>query len=133
MLTGCPEATYAATPAWVVCVEWSAVTVRCWRSTWPTTAGGGGLRPRLPGAGPPDLAVPPWQLGKALEWGLGVAHRQGFAGVVVACEPTGHRWREVVEHATGWGWRRSACSRSLLQARMRALGQTRSEARWSRS
>jgi transposase len=39
--------------------------------------------------------VPPWQLGKALEWGLGVAHRQGFAGVVVACEPTGHRWRVV--------------------------------------
>jgi transposase len=37
MLTGCPEATCAATPAWIVCAGWSAVTVRCWRSTWPTT------------------------------------------------------------------------------------------------
>jgi transposase len=41
----------------------------------------------------------PWQLDQALGWGLAVACRQGFAGVVVACEPTGHRWRVVVEHA----------------------------------
>jgi transposase len=33
----------------------------------------------------------PWQLGKALGWGLAAACRRGFAGVVVACEPTGHR------------------------------------------
>jgi transposase len=45
----------------------------------------------------------PWQLGKALGWGLAVACRQGFAGVVVACEPTGHRWRVVVEQASRLG------------------------------
>jgi hypothetical protein len=28
MLTGYPEATCAATRAWIVCVGWSAVTVR---------------------------------------------------------------------------------------------------------
>jgi transposase len=35
--------------------------------------------------------------------GLAVACRQGFAGVVVACEPTGHRWRVVVEQASRLG------------------------------
>jgi transposase len=38
-----------------------------------------------------------WQLGEALVWGRGVAVAHGFAGVVVACEPTGHRWRVVAE------------------------------------
>ena len=45
----------------------------------------------------------PWQLDRALGWGLAVACRQGFAGVVVACEPTGHRWRVVVEQASRLG------------------------------
>jgi transposase len=39
----------------------------------------------------------PWQLGDVLAWGRGVAVARGFAGVVVACEPTGHRWRVVAE------------------------------------
>jgi transposase len=39
----------------------------------------------------------PWQLGAALAWGRSVAVARGFAGVVVACEPTGHRWRVVAE------------------------------------
>jgi transposase len=38
-----------------------------------------------------------WQLEQALEWGRAVAAERGFAGVVVACEPTGHRWRVVAE------------------------------------
>jgi len=38
-----------------------------------------------------------WQLDQALGWGWAVAVEQGFAGVVVACEPTGHRWRVVAE------------------------------------
>src|ERR671935_1016180 len=42
----------------------------------------------------------PWQLDQALAWGRGVAVARGFAGVVVACEPTGHRWRVVAEP---WG------------------------------
>jgi transposase len=39
----------------------------------------------------------PWQLDQALAWGHRVALEGGFAGVVVACEPTGHRWRVVAE------------------------------------
>jgi transposase len=34
-----------------------------------------------------------WDLGAALDWASGQASSQGFAGVTVACEPTGHRWR----------------------------------------
>ena len=34
-----------------------------------------------------------WDLGTALDWAGRQALSQGFAGVTVACEPTGHRWR----------------------------------------
>jgi transposase len=34
-----------------------------------------------------------WDLGVALDWAAGRATAKGFAGVTVACEPTGHRWR----------------------------------------
>ena len=34
-----------------------------------------------------------WDLGAALDWAAGRAAAQGFAGVTVSCEPTGHRWR----------------------------------------
>src|SRR5215212_6892381 len=34
-----------------------------------------------------------WDLGTALDWAAARAARSGFAGVTVACEPTGHRWR----------------------------------------
>jgi transposase len=34
-----------------------------------------------------------WDLGAALDWAAGRAAGRGFAGVTVACEPTGHRWR----------------------------------------
>jgi transposase len=34
-----------------------------------------------------------WDLGAALDWAAEHASRAGFAGVSVACEPTGHRWR----------------------------------------
>ena len=34
-----------------------------------------------------------WDLGVALDWAAERAAAQGFAGVTVACEPTGHRWR----------------------------------------
>ena len=34
-----------------------------------------------------------WDLGAALDWAAGRAAAKGFAGVTVACEPTGHRWR----------------------------------------
>jgi transposase len=34
-----------------------------------------------------------WDLGRALDWAADRAAAKGFAGVTVACEPTGHRWR----------------------------------------
>jgi transposase len=34
-----------------------------------------------------------WDLGAALDWAGKQASSKGFAGVTVACEPTGHRWR----------------------------------------
>ncbi|WP_345143688.1 hypothetical protein, partial [Dactylosporangium darangshiense] len=34
-----------------------------------------------------------WDLGVALDWAGKQAAVKGFAGVTVACEPTGHRWR----------------------------------------
>ena len=34
-----------------------------------------------------------WDLGAALDWAAERAVKAGFAGVTVACEPTGHRWR----------------------------------------
>jgi transposase len=37
--------------------------------------------------------VKAWDLGAALDWAAERAARAGFAGVTVACEPTGHRWR----------------------------------------
>jgi transposase len=34
-----------------------------------------------------------WDLGRALDWAAGRAAANGFAGVTISCEPTGHRWR----------------------------------------
>lgn len=36
-----------------------------------------------------------WQLSDSLVWAREQAQRHGFDDVVVACEPTGHRWRTV--------------------------------------
>src|SRR5262245_13751799 len=38
-----------------------------------------------------------WQLDEALRWARATAVEHGFAGIVVGCEPTGHRWRIVAE------------------------------------
>jgi transposase len=52
------------------------------------------------------------QLGGLLSWAGGLAAREGFAGVVVACEPTGHRWRSLMGQAdeAGMGF---VCVQSL--------------------
>lgn len=39
----------------------------------------------------------PWGLGEALVWAETVAVGAGYAGMVVACEPTGYRWKPVLE------------------------------------
>jgi transposase len=40
-----------------------------------------------------------WELGPVLDWARDSAHRRGFAGVTVGCEPTGHRWMVLNELA----------------------------------
>ena len=44
-----------------------------------------------------------WDLGSALDWAAERAAWAGYAGVTVACEPTGHRWRVLGQLATGRG------------------------------
>ncbi|WP_406238349.1 hypothetical protein [Nocardia sp. NBC_01009] len=44
-----------------------------------------------------------WDLGVALDWAGQRAAAAGFAGVTVACEPTGHRWRVLGQLAADRG------------------------------
>jgi transposase len=44
-----------------------------------------------------------WDLGRALDWAAERARAKGWAGVTVACEPTGHRWRVLGQLAAGTG------------------------------
>src|SRR6476646_7806795 len=46
------------------------------------------------------VRVKAWNLGSVLEWAARIAHRHGFAGVTVGCEPTGHRWMVLNQLAT---------------------------------
>ena len=50
------------------------------------------------------------QLGGLLASAAGQAARAGFAGLVVACEPTGHRWKALMGWRTGPGLVSAACS-----------------------
>jgi transposase len=44
-----------------------------------------------------------WDLGVALDWAADRAAVKGWAGVTVACEPTGHRWRVLGQLAADRG------------------------------
>src|SRR5271169_40956 len=44
-----------------------------------------------------------WDLGVALDWAAGRAAAKGQAGLTVACEPTGHRWRVLGQLAADRG------------------------------
>jgi hypothetical protein len=59
-----------------------------------------------------------WQLREALEWGMAQAAAAGFSSVVVACEPTGHRWRVLDQIAAEAGVR-LVCVQPLLVHRAR--------------
>jgi len=59
-----------------------------------------------------------WQLAEAVEWGVARAAAAGFSSVVVACEPTGHRWRVLDQIAAGPGVR-LVCVQPLLVHRAR--------------
>ncbi len=45
----------------------------------------------------------PWVIDDILDWALPIALAAGFAGVVVGCEPTGHRWKPVLERCRARG------------------------------
>ncbi len=58
------------------------------------------------------------QLSGLLGWAAGRAAKDGFAGLTVACEPTGHRWKALMglADAGGHGF---CCVQSLAVARAR--------------
>jgi transposase len=64
------------------------------------------------------VLVKAYALGALLDWAAGQAGRHGFASVVVGCEPTGHRWRSVMQLAddAGLGF---VCVQSLKVHRAR--------------
>lgn len=60
----------------------------------------------------------PWQLAEAICWGKQQAIAAGFAGITLACEPTGHRWKVVDELAMAAGID-LVCVQPLLVSRAR--------------
>lgn len=59
-----------------------------------------------------------WVIEEILEWAEPIAHGAGFAGVVVACEPTGHRWKPVLDRSRARGIE-VVCVQPLLVHRAR--------------
>lgn len=40
-----------------------------------------------------------WVIDEILDWAVPIATRAGFAGVLLGCEPTGHRWKPLLDRA----------------------------------
>lgn len=59
-----------------------------------------------------------WCISEILAWAEPVAKRAGFAGLVLACEPTGHRWKPLVVTARA-GKIPAVCVQPLLVHRAR--------------
>jgi transposase len=59
-----------------------------------------------------------WCISEILAWAEPVAAKAGFAGVVLACEPTGHRWKPLVVTARS-GKIPAVCVQPLLVRRAR--------------
>ena len=64
------------------------------------------------------VRVKAWQLADAVAWGLARAGEAGFSRVVVACEPTGHRWRVLDQICLAHGVA-LVCVQPLLVCRAR--------------
>ena len=60
----------------------------------------------------------PRQLATAIEWSRTAATAAGFEGIVVACEPTGHRWKTVRDLAAAVGVQ-MVCVQPIAVARAR--------------
>jgi hypothetical protein len=59
-----------------------------------------------------------WHLDDAIGWAQATAVEHGVAGIVVGCEPTGHRWRIVADQCERQGID-LVCVQPLLVARAR--------------
>lgn len=59
-----------------------------------------------------------WQLQEVIAWGRAKATEAGFESLVVACEPTGHRWR-VLDQITAELALRLVCVQPMLVKRAR--------------
>lgn len=59
-----------------------------------------------------------WELTATLRWAVDTATSAGFAGLVVACEPTGHRWRVMLDQCDALGLA-MVCTQPLLVHRER--------------
>jgi transposase len=59
-----------------------------------------------------------WCVSEILAWASPVARKAGFAGLVLACEPTGHRWKPLVVTARA-GRIPAVCVQPLLVRRAR--------------
>lgn len=44
-----------------------------------------------------------WVIDEILDWATPIATQAGFAGVVLGCEPTGHRWKPLLNRARARG------------------------------
>jgi transposase len=44
-----------------------------------------------------------WVIDEILDWAAPIAGDAGFAGVVLGCEPTGHRWKPLLDRARARG------------------------------
>lgn len=44
-----------------------------------------------------------WVIDEILDWALPIAAAAGFAGIVLGCEPTGHRWKPLADRARARG------------------------------
>ncbi len=59
-----------------------------------------------------------WCISEILAWAEPLAAKAGFAGVVLACEPTGHRWKPLIVTARAAGVP-AVCVQPLLVRRSR--------------
>jgi transposase len=59
-----------------------------------------------------------WCISEILAWAAPVAEKAGFAGLVLACEPAGHRWKPLVVTAAAGGIP-AVCVQPLLVRRAR--------------
>lgn len=44
-----------------------------------------------------------WVIDEILDWAIPLAAAGGFAGIVLGCEPTGHRWKPLLDRARARG------------------------------